>query len=508
MGIELSTNSLSLMFCKMKRGLRKRRGLLFLKISSSKLVISTMNRCLRVLITPEDTGIVNGECKGAFENLRLLSLNSHNHSLMELSKHPRLAVFIGEFKTFNLSGLASSSKYLALRWATLAELSTTFSQLQSLRFLKLWHCDGFDSLPETIVNLSALEKLDISDRSSVSLPDSFGQLRSLRYLTSECISALPESFGNLASLELLTLNFCRRLSNLPQNFGQLNRLKYLNIYCCEGLQSLSGDFECLSSLLAIKASGCSRLEGNTMDKLGKMKGLLIVDIYKSPFLQERWEQVKGQYSLAVLPYIFTLRSGTGVYPHADVMCRAFFHSESKFLHVDENGQFGESSCPVGGVKLSLLLTMCDLSAAANRRYLEAVRKRWEEVGGGEMMMMVFVDMGGSCREESERRVRGILPYLPRGSTAWIAPDNRARLLFAHSLFKANSLPEYEPTVIVSISTSMDEEGKRNMMFHDFIIPDYTSDFEYARIFDQLFSPILQAHASLQFHPVWDNFREF
>ncbi|GLJ48130.1 hypothetical protein SUGI_1016220 [Cryptomeria japonica] len=477
--------------------------------------LNLMNRCLRVLIAEGRTriggglkvliaegrtGIINGECKEPFENLRLLWLDSQYYSLMDLSKHPRLAVFIGGFYDcceFSGGASASALKYMSLQFATMANLTTTFSQLQSLRVLNLRDCKGFDNLPETIGNLTALEKLDLRYcECLVRLPDRFGQLCCLSHLRLDVcrqLSALPESFGNLASLELLTLRGCWNLRNLPQNFGQLKRLKYVSINGCRVLQSLSDDFECLSSLIAIYAVECSQLEGNTMDKLVKMKGLMIVDIGGSPLLEERWEQVKEQYSLAVVKWMFG---------YEDEMYRALFHSESKFLHVDENGQFGESPCPADGVKFRVLLTVCDLTLASKRRYLEAVKKKWEEVGSaseGGQMMMIYVDMGVSW-EESKRRVREILPYLPRGSTAWIAPDDRARLQFIYSLFKKadkHRITEYEPTVIASISTGVDEEGLGNIWLHDFIIPDYTPDFEYAHIFGQLLSPILEARAFLR-----------
>ncbi|XP_057871737.2 disease resistance protein RUN1 [Cryptomeria japonica] len=481
--------------------------------------LNLMKRSLRVLILTGSTKIVNGECKGTFENLRLLKIDSFNHSFMDVNKHRRLAGFIlspgGCIEFDEFAGIFPSSlKYMYIEGATLVNLTTTLSQIQSLRSLTLRSCIGFDSLPDSFCNLSSLNELDLRLCSSlVSLPDSFGNLYGLVNLNlNKCshLSVLPESFGNLASLECLVLYHCQKLSNLPRNFGQLKCLKFVSIHGCRALQSLSDDFECLSSLIAVKASECPQLEENTMDKLAKVKGLMIVDIYRSPLLKERWEQVKGQYSLAVLEYGLLGEMYEIEYPYEDVMCRAFLHSESKFVHVDDNGQLVESPSPADGVKLWLLLKECDVnvrysaSSSSNSRCWESVKKKWEELVGSEGGQIIYVDMGGSW-EERETRVQQALPHLPNGTCAWIAPDNRARLSFAYSVqhyytkhFAVSREAEKGvENCIVSTSICVDEEERRRLDDLKFILPDLpnTPPFEktdYKNFSDQLLSPIVEA----------------
>ncbi|GLJ09218.1 hypothetical protein SUGI_0104060 [Cryptomeria japonica] len=55
--------------------------------------LNLMKRCLRVLIL-DRRGTINGECKSPFENLRFLFLDIYDYSWMDVTKHPRLAVFI------------------------------------------------------------------------------------------------------------------------------------------------------------------------------------------------------------------------------------------------------------------------------------------------------------------------------------------------------------------------------------------------------------------------------
>ncbi|XP_059066961.1 disease resistance protein RUN1 isoform X2 [Cryptomeria japonica] len=597
--------------------------------------LSLMKRCLRVLILAERTRIVNGECKGAFENLRLLSLNNHNnYSQMDVSKHPRLAVFLLDYKLYyptfpEFAGtIPSSLRYMYIKHATLVNITTIISQSQSLRSLTLSYCTGFDSLPKTFGNLTTLEKLSLeSCNSLVNLPNSFGNLSCLKklsikycsslmslpksvgklsslnkldlqscssllslldsvgnlsslnilslrycsrlvslsdsvgnlsslkkldlygcsslaslpdtfgnlyglvklYLTGyRQLSMLPESFGNLASLEKLIFRNCKKLQNLPQNFGQLKCLKYVSIHECIALQSLSGDFESLSSLIAVKASECPQLEETAMDKLAKMKGLMMVDIDGSPMLEKRWEQVKEQYSLAVVECgrkEFT----DEIYPCVDVMYRAFFHSESKFVYVDENGQLVESPSPAGGIMLWFLLKECDVrssSSSPNSSCWEAVKKEWMELAASKGGQMIYVDMGRSW-EEREKRVQQALLHLPRGTLAWIAPDNRARLSFAYSVQSyyedafSGTQSEYEEYVkymdpyppnsirlgtrgwygepdlgiencIVSTFTFVHREGRRRFDAPRFILPDLHPLQELSlKAFLTKYSPLLQ-----------------
>ncbi|GLJ45815.1 hypothetical protein SUGI_0964100 [Cryptomeria japonica] len=308
----------------------------------------------------------------------------------------------------NSIGNLSSLNRLDLRsCSSLVGLPDSMGNLSSLNNLNLKSCSSLVSLPDSVGNLSSLNNLDLrSCYNLVSLPDTVGNLyRLVKLYLIRCtqLSLLPESFRNLASLERLVLQDCEKLSNLPQNFGQLKCLKYVSVHGCSVLQSFSSDFECLSSLIAVKASECSQLEENTMDKLAKMNGLMIVDIDGSPILKKRWEQVKEQYSLAVVE-CGRKEFETEMYPHEDVMYREFFHSESKLMHVDENGHLVESSRMTGGEKLWFLLKERDVrSAPSNSRCWETVKKKWMELVASEGAQMIYVDMGGSW-EERERRV--------------------------------------------------------------------------------------------------------
>ncbi|GLJ45817.1 hypothetical protein SUGI_0964180 [Cryptomeria japonica] len=431
----------------------------------------------------------------------LSSLNSLD--LRSCSSLVSLPDSVGNLSSLNSLDLRSCS--------SLVSLPDSVGNLSSLNSLDLWSCSSLASLPDSVGNLSSLNSLDLRSCSSLaSLPDSVGNLYGLVdvYLV-RCtqLSLLPESFENLASLERLVLEDCEKLSYLPQNFGQLKCLKYVSIHGCIALQSLSDDFECLSSLIVVKASECPELEENTMDKLAKMKGLMIVDIDGSPTLKKRWQKVKEQYSLAVVE-CGRKEFEDEMYPHADVMCRAFFHSESRFVYVDENGQLVESPSPAGGVKLWFLLKEMDVrsssSSSSNSSCWEAVKKKWEEVVASEGGQMIYVDMGGSW-EERETRAQQALPHLPRNTRAWIAPDNSARLSFAYSVrhyYKRHVQKRHVEAklgvgnCVVSTSACVDEEGRLKLDDLIFRLPDVSTppfaETEYEDISDELLSPIEEA----------------
>ena len=112
--------------------------------------------------------------------------------------------------------------------------------------------------------------------------------------------------------------------------------------------------------------------------------------------------------------------------------------------------------------------------------------------------MIYVDVGGACeREERVTRVKQALPHLPSGARAWIAPDERARILFADSVkyyyymhedVRAQSYKGVQ-NCIVSTSTRVDEEGRRLLDELEFILPDLPTTVECQDISKQLLSPI-------------------
>eukprot|EP00611_Tribonema_gayanum_P030225 TRINITY_DN8332_c1_g1_i4.p1 TRINITY_DN8332_c1_g1~~TRINITY_DN8332_c1_g1_i4.p1 ORF type:complete len:649 (-),score=139.31 TRINITY_DN8332_c1_g1_i4:334-2235(-) len=100
-----------------------------------------------------------------------------------------------------------------------------------------WAC-----LPDAIGELRALTLLDLGRcRALTCLPDSIGKLRALTQLTlAGCCAlvALPESIGGLTALTALNLSFCEALTQLPERIGELAALEEVSLHDCRGLRSL------------------------------------------------------------------------------------------------------------------------------------------------------------------------------------------------------------------------------------------------------------------------------
>lgn len=122
-------------------------------------------------------------------------------------------------------------RYLNLaRIYNLTSLPESFGELRSLEELYL-QSSKINSLPDSFYKLSSLRILELNKNSFEILPPSIGRLKSLEYinLKGNLLSEIPDSIGNLKSLHTCYLNF-NKLEGLPDSIGKLSSLKtlYLN----------------------------------------------------------------------------------------------------------------------------------------------------------------------------------------------------------------------------------------------------------------------------------------
>ena len=145
------------------------------------------------------------------------------------------------------------SKILDLRFNKLVSLPESIGNLSSLRELDL-RANDLINLPESIGNLSRLREIDLRFNQFVRLPESIGNLFRLTTLDLHCnqIAKLPESIGNLSSLTALSLED-NELTSLPESIGNLSNLTELNLHCNQ-LTSLPANIVNLSNLREIYLS--------------------------------------------------------------------------------------------------------------------------------------------------------------------------------------------------------------------------------------------------------------
>ncbi len=111
----------------------------------------------------------------------------------------------------------------------LTELPESLSQLSQLEKLDL-SGNRLTMLPESLSQLTQLQSLDLSSTQLATLPEwlgQFTQLRSLR-LSRNQLKTLPELVGRLVQLQSLQV-YDNKLTELPDWIGKLSALEYLHI---------------------------------------------------------------------------------------------------------------------------------------------------------------------------------------------------------------------------------------------------------------------------------------
>ena len=144
---------------------------------------------------------------------------------------------------------SSGGTTLDLSGCGLTSLPDSFGNLRSLTTLDLGS-NKLTSLPDSFGNLQSLTTLDLRRNKLTSLPDSFGNLRSLTTLnlSGNKLTSLPDSFGNLQSLTTLDLRG-NELTSLPDFFGNLQSLTTLHLNGNKLYLRGHNDIEALSILL-------------------------------------------------------------------------------------------------------------------------------------------------------------------------------------------------------------------------------------------------------------------
>ena len=125
-------------------------------------------------------------------------------------------------------------RHLVIReWAPQwADDITGFTQLQSLSLEQRWPNINASAtaLPETLGNLRSLRQLSLRSVNLQRLPEALGQLQALEELSVEYgqLTEVPDNIGKLRHLKRLTLRW-NALRSLPESIGHLPELTLLNI---------------------------------------------------------------------------------------------------------------------------------------------------------------------------------------------------------------------------------------------------------------------------------------
>jgi internalin A len=129
----------------------------------------------------------------------------------------------------------SGATELDLSNMELTELPESLGQLTQLQKLSLWG-NQLTALPESLGQLTQLQKLNIHSNELTALPESLGGLTQLQMLLLAVnqLTALPESLGQLTQLQILDLEG-NQLTALPESLRRLTTLKQLFLHGNEQL---------------------------------------------------------------------------------------------------------------------------------------------------------------------------------------------------------------------------------------------------------------------------------
>ncbi|GLT30462.1 hypothetical protein SLA2020_052610 [Shorea laevis] len=188
------------------------------------------------------------------------------------------------------------------------EISERFTVLDKLKHLRtflpvgaLSDYDGFHLsqriLHDFLPTLNCLRVLSLYNYEISKLPDSFENLKHMRYidLSGTSIECIPESVGSLLFLQTLLLCGCREFSKLPMTIGNLIDLHHLDITNTSSLKEMPSGIGNLKSLITLskfivgKASGMmTRL--SDLKNLSQLRGgLSILDLQNVLDVQEARE---------------------------------------------------------------------------------------------------------------------------------------------------------------------------------------------------------------------------
>ena len=137
----------------------------------------------------------------------------------------------GERNQWEKIGGSKNLEILHLENRKFNSVPDSIGDLKSLKELYLCRNYDLNKLPDSLGNLHSLEVLDLEKCKLNSLPDSFQQLQSLQILNLEGndLDNLPDWIGSITSLRELNLRGNKKLTKIPDSIGSLNNLEQLNL---------------------------------------------------------------------------------------------------------------------------------------------------------------------------------------------------------------------------------------------------------------------------------------
>ena len=138
------------------------------------------------------------------------------------------------------------------------------------------------TIPESICNLTALNRLCLRGNKLTSIPESIGGMSTLKWLwlTSNALTAIPESICNMTSLEQLCLEYNKLTGSIPEAIGNMTSLECLQLSSNQLSGSIPASLGNLSKLSILRLDN-NKLTGSIPKSFGNLTSLTELEMHSN-----------------------------------------------------------------------------------------------------------------------------------------------------------------------------------------------------------------------------------
>jgi Leucine-rich repeat (LRR) protein len=187
----------------------------------------------------------------------------------------------GSFPSSNVSNVLWQLDLSDTRISIYLE-NDAFSNLKSLKYIRLSNCNIVGSKLAQFGNLTRLFHLELSNNNfSIQIPSSFGNLMQLGYMDlsyNNFTGQIPSSLGNLVQLGYLNLNSNNLKGQIPSSLGNLVQLGSLNLNSNNLKGQIPYSFANLTLLINLDLSN-NQLQGPIHFQLSTILDLYGLSLY-------------------------------------------------------------------------------------------------------------------------------------------------------------------------------------------------------------------------------------
>lgn len=214
---------------------------------------------------------------------------------------------------------------LCLRGNKLTSIPESIGGMSTLKWLWLTS-NALTAIPESICNMTSLEQLCLEyNKLTGSIPEAIGNMTSLECLqlsSNQLSGSIPASLGNLSKLSILRLDNNKLTGSIPESFGNLTSLTELEMHSNQLTGSIPEGFGNMGSLKRLVLYS-NKLTGSIPESFGNMKSLQRLYLQNNQLTGSIPESVGGMESLKELDLQYNQLKGS--VPQGLANCSQLYH---------------------------------------------------------------------------------------------------------------------------------------------------------------------------------------